>query len=379
MTMTKNLRVLVLNPCDDVSQVAMALAGKFEITLAGNLDEARQKIREITPFAVVFPYDMADEFGRQNHSDTLFIALISYSQPDLFRQWNYLDESHYLFPLEDIHDLSGLLHHLARQKRHGLKRFAKMVEHNRRLGTAIHRWTSFIGANVIAGLFWGSFVRLCFRWQVDGLEHLESAKKQGKSILIAANHPRETDAPLYAYRLLWPAIGPDNQPSLLAGGRIYAQNRFLRFFSYIYKFYLVDHGMGPLQSAVLKFINDMHKRPGLFIVYPEGPPRDEPHEELRSPKPGIGLIAYHSNAIVLPMVTEGVSRVFPKSFTWPRPFQSLRISIGPPVDLSKHLSLPGTRETIDDLTQHIFTEIVSLKNGLNTANESEPLGESNAV
>jgi 1-acyl-sn-glycerol-3-phosphate acyltransferase len=360
--------ILIVDSDREASTLARVVSQEFDVTVVRDLVEASSAIATTHPMAVILPFEQARELRKSDHGKTMIIALASYGQADLVGQWNQLDDSFCLFPIEDVEELPELLGYLHRRISRGSTNHRKVIAHNRRLGTRMHRAVSYAFAAVTLGGIWGSFVRLCFRWQVEGIEHLAEARRQGKSILLAVNHPRETDAPLYCYRLFWPAglVDFSCQPNLLVGGRIYARNRLVRIFSYIYKFYIVEHGMGPLQLAVLKFVDDIRRRPGMYIVYPEGPPPDDDNEDLRSPKPGIGFIAFHSDAIVLPMVTEGVSKVFPLSFTWPRPFKSLRIAIGAPVDVSEHRKRPGSRETIDDLTNHIFEKIVALKEGFAT-------------
>ena len=355
--------ILIVDPARANSPVARALAEDFDLRFAEDVFDAQRALGATEPFAVVVPLEQAHILRASNQGKVLIIALASYGQAGLADYWRQLDDLFYLFPSEDVADLPHLIHYLVRRIARGSTDHRKVTAHNRRLGTALHKAVSYLFAAILVGVLWGTFVRLCFRWRVEGLEHLQEARRQGKSVLLAVNHPRETDAPLYCYRLFWPSglVHLSAQPSLLAGGRVYAKNGFARFFSYIYKFYIVEHGMGPLQMAVLKFVDDIRRRPGLYIVYPEGPPPDDDNELLRSPKPGIGLIAHHSDAIVLPMVTEGVSKVFPRSFTWPRPFKPLRIRFGAPIDVSALRNTPGSRETIDALTGQIFDRLVALK------------------
>mgnify|MGYP005821954215 CR=1 FL=1 len=164
-----------------------------------------------------------------------------------------------------------------------------------------------------------ALMRLLFRVEVEGLEHLPA---EGPCVL-AANHASDLDPPVmgaalpldFMRRVYW---GGDAQR--LHGGPIRrALMRPLHVFP-------VDE---RTPAAALAMGTEALKRGNALIWFPES--WRSPDGEIQRFLPGIGRLLSETGAPVLPVWIDGTFAAMPRGRSLPRPAK-VRIRIGPPLD-----------------------------------------------
>ncbi|MET4701406.1 long-chain acyl-CoA synthetase [Constrictibacter sp. MBR-5] len=164
-----------------------------------------------------------------------------------------------------------------------------------------------------------ALMRLLFRVEVEGLEHLPA---EGPCVL-AANHASDLDPPVmgaalpldFMRRVYW---GGDAQR--LHGGPIRrALMRPLHVFP-------VDE---RTPAAALAMGTEALKRGNALIWFPES--WRSPDGEIQRFLPGIGRLLSETGAPVLPVWIDGTFAAMPRGRSLPRPTK-VRIRIGPPLD-----------------------------------------------
>ena len=104
---------------------------------------------------------------------------------------------------------------------------------------------------------------------------------------------------------------------------------------------------GKPDIAAIKDSLNVLKRGGVFFIFPEGTrSRDG---KLGNPEPGVGLIAFHSRASIVPVAISGTYKIFSK----------MNISIGSPIIPANY---SGKKTNPNDITNISIEIMKNIKN-----------------
>lgn len=245
------------------------------------------------------------------------------------------------------------------------KSFIRYMRGNQRLDTRIHR----LLARCLFLFSWGTalwaYARLVTRLKVVGLQHVLRALKSRRSVLLIGNHERELEVWVTVLPWLHPRLFLSRRftPRFLASAATYNRSFLGRLFSYLSNMYLIYPRLGLCQFGLLKFIDSMKTKQGISVVFPEGTPSEQ-SAAAKSNQPGLGYIAYHSDAVVIPMYSRGQTDVFPRNFSFPRPFKRVSVAFGEPVDIERFRAKSAQLNTFVEISDHIYGELTNLNGGL---------------
>lgn len=97
----------------------------------------------------------------------------------------------------------------------------------------------------------------------------------------------------------------------------------------------------------------------VIVIFPEG--RRSPDGRLLPGKAGVGKIIYDSRpAKVIPVFIEGSDRLLPRGRILPRIYQTIRITYGPPIDLSRFFSLENSQALSQQIVNQVMQAIGQL-------------------
>ena len=98
----------------------------------------------------------------------------------------------------------------------------------------------------------------------------------------------------------------------------------------------------------------------VIVIFPEG--KRSTDGRLQPGKAGVGKIVYDAKpAKVIPVLIEGSERLLPKGRILPRLFQTVSITYGPPLDLSRFLSSENSVELSQQIVAVIMRAIERLR------------------
>ncbi|HET6465344.1 MAG TPA: lysophospholipid acyltransferase family protein [Nitrospiria bacterium] len=98
----------------------------------------------------------------------------------------------------------------------------------------------------------------------------------------------------------------------------------------------------------------------VIVIFPEG--KRSMDGRLQPGKAGVGKIVYDAKpAKVIPVMIEGSDRLLPKGRILPRLFQTVSITYGPPLDLSRYLSAENSVESSQQIVDVIMRAIERLR------------------
>ena len=101
----------------------------------------------------------------------------------------------------------------------------------------------------------------------------------------------------------------------------------------------------------------------VIVIFPEG--KRSTDGRLQPGKAGVGKIVYGAKpAKVIPVLIEGSDRLLPKGRILPRLFQTVRITYGSPLDLSRFLSLENSVELSQQIVDAIMRAVERLRQNL---------------
>ncbi|WP_219460929.1 lysophospholipid acyltransferase family protein [Nonomuraea rhizosphaerae] len=190
--------------------------------------------------------------------------------------------------------------------------------------------------------------------------HGERIPRTG-GVIIAANHLSWTDPVLLSHFLYnngrWPII-------LAKAG--------------VFKAPVIGHAIKELRaipvhrgsSEAARSLHDAAERlrqGGAILFYPEGTCTRDPDLWPMVGKTGAARLALESGAQVIPVAHWGAHELLPYGEKRPRlfPRKTFRVSVGPPVDLSRYEGLPAhaevLREATDDIVMAITAQLAELR------------------
>jgi 1-acyl-sn-glycerol-3-phosphate acyltransferase len=193
----------------------------------------------------------------------------------------------------------------------------------------------------------GPFLRLLARPTVIGAEHIPSS---GAAIL-ASNHLSVIDSvylPLMVERPV--SFAAKSEYFTGTGLRDRVVGAYLRSTNQL----PTDRGGGQAAMAMLDAALSLLKAGQLFGIYPEG--TRSPDGRLYRGRTGVGFLALHSGAPVIPVAMVGTDHMLPPGRRIPRPGK-IEIRIGEPLEFAEFRDQPAgarqRRAVTDEVVQAI--------------------------
>ena len=219
--------------------------------------------------------------------------------------------------------------------------------------TLLPRWTRTFPLRAFRFIFFQAAVIPLFRGlltlRVNGLENLQNLKPP---VLFASNHQSDLDAPAvftalprrWRYRLA-PAMSQDYFRAWIEPRGTSFKERLSMMFQYflatgLFNAYPLPQRMAGVRRA-LKYTGELIDKGYCPLVFPEG--IRTPDGALHPFKTGIGLMATHLRATVVPIHLSGLFEIYPANASWPKR-GPVRVQIGAPLHLEEeHDELTATR------------------------------------
>ena len=189
----------------------------------------------------------------------------------------------------------------------------RILEYCRKKNTK-SAWMHLKGVSLIYRLvlfFTWVVCKLCYRLKIYGLEHFYP-----RGAILAANHTSFLDPPIVS--ISWPEV-----VHFLARGTLFRNKLFGKFISLL-NTHPVSGDVGNIQ--VMKMVVSLLEQGNKVVLFPEGT-RSETGE-LKSIKPGIGLLVARSKSAVIPVYIHGAYEVWGRKRKLPRPFGKISIVFG---------------------------------------------------
>ena len=196
----------------------------------------------------------------------------------------------------------------------------------------------------------GPFLRLVARATVIGAEHVPTT---GPAI-IASNHLSVIDS-IYLPLLLVRPVSFAAKSEYFTGTRL--RDRLVGAYLRSTNQLSTDRTGGRAAQAMLEAALT-HLRSGeLFGIYPEG--TRSPDGRLYRGRTGVGFLALHSGAPVIPVAMVGTDKVLPPGHRIPRPGR-IEIRIGEPLDFADFRGQPAGARQRRAVTDEVVSAIQKL-------------------
>ena len=178
-------------------------------------------------------------------------------------------------------------------------------------------------------------IKLLFRVKKIGEENVP---KEGACVLCA-NHISNWDP-------LTLVVYTKRKVRTMAKEELF-NSRFLRIIAWIFEVFSVKRGTGDIEAikTSLKILKDSD----ILAIYPEGTRKGM--EKGVKPKNGAVLIALKAGVPIVPVAMQG-------NF---KPFKKVRLIYGEPIYYNKEEIDTKNKDQIDELTNNLMKEIVSLR------------------
>jgi len=208
---------------------------------------------------------------------------------------------------------------------------------------AAARWSRFYAAMKIPAVV---LMRLMFRLESVGSENIP----ERGPVLIVANHSSVLDPPLVGG-----ASG--RQLTYLAKAELFEIPLFRTLIHALNARPIRREGADPSALRTARRVLD---EGGALLVFPEGTRGEE--GEIRSAKPGAGLLAVSSGAAVVPAYIRGSGRAWPRGRRLPRPAK-VTVTFGEPLRFEAG---PGAdrRALYETASREMMNAISRLRNGI---------------
>jgi CMP/dCMP kinase len=205
------------------------------------------------------------------------------------------------------------------------------------------RWRWFYAAMKIPAV---ALMRLMFRLESVGSENIP----ERGPVLIVANHSSVLDPPLVGG-----ASG--RQLTYLAKAELFEIPLFRTLIRALNARPIRREGADP---SALRTARRVLAEGGALLVFPEGTRGEE--GDIRSAKPGAGLLAVSSGAAVVPVYIRGSGRAWPKGRRLPRPAK-VTVTFGKP--LRFEAGRGGDRKALYEIaSREMMNAISRLRNGM---------------
>ncbi|MEU7001984.1 lysophospholipid acyltransferase family protein [Nonomuraea sp. NPDC046570] len=207
--------------------------------------------------------------------------------------------------------------------------------------------------------FWETFAVVIVRplsWLLvrKDWRHAERLPRSG-GVIIATNHLSWTDPVLISHFL----YNNGRWPIILAKAAVF---RVPLLGHAVRSLLAIPVERGSTEAARSLEISERRLRDGGAIMfYPEGTCTRDPELWPMVGKTGASRLALRSGATVIPVAHWGSQELLPYGEKRPRlfPRKTFKVSVGPPVDLSKYQGLPIAGEVLRDATADIMAAITA--------------------
>ena len=180
----------------------------------------------------------------------------------------------------------------------------------------------------------GPFLRALVRPTVVGAEHIPAA---GPAIM-ASNHLSVIDS-IYLPLMVDRPVSFAAKSEYFTGTRL--RDRVVGAYLRSTNQLSTDRAGGQAAMAMLEAALNHLNSGQLFGIYPEG--TRSPDGRLYRGRTGVGFLALHSGAPVIPVAMVGTDRILPPGHRIPRPGR-IEIRIGEPLDFAEFRGQPGRGE-----------------------------------
>ena len=196
----------------------------------------------------------------------------------------------------------------------------------------------------------GPWLRLLFRPQVEGVEHLPT---KGAAI-IASNHLSFSDS------IFMPLMVP-RRVTFLAKQEYFTGHGLKGFISRAFMSGAgqvpIDRSSGSAAKAALDTGKRILAEGNLLGIYPEG--TRSPDARLYRGKTGVARMALEAGVPVIPVAMIDTEKVQPIGKRIPR-IRRIGVRFGPPLDFSRYEGLAGDRFVERSMTDEIMYELMEL-------------------
>ena len=204
--------------------------------------------------------------------------------------------------------------------------------------------------NLLKYVFLGPWLRLIFRPQVEGREHVPAT---GPAI-IASNHLSFSDS-------IFMPLMVKRRVTFVAKSE-YFTGKGLK--GWLTKMFFVGTGTIPVdrsggraaQAAIETGLRVLREG-NVFGIYPEG--TRSPDGRLYRGKTGVARLALESGAPVIPVVMLNADEIQPPGKILPK-IKQVRIRFGAPLDFSRYRGMAGDRFIERAVTDEIMYELMEL-------------------
>ena len=190
------------------------------------------------------------------------------------------------------------------------------------------------------------FLRLLYRVRVEGREHIPP---RGSAIL-ASNHISFCDS------FFLPLVVP-RRVTYVAKAE-YFDNWKVAWFFKANGHIPLRRGEGADWKRALDAAAEVLGAGGLFGIYPEGTRSTD--GRLYRGHTGVAMLAVRTGAPVVPIGFAGTDKAQPVGAKMMRPFKTVTIRIGPPIDFGAATDEPQGQRVLRAMTDRVMKEIQSL-------------------
>src|SRR5688572_19689874 len=190
------------------------------------------------------------------------------------------------------------------------------------------------------------YLRLFFRIRVEGRENIP---ERGAAIL-ASNHISFCDS------FFLPLVVP-RRVRYVAKAE-YFDNWKVAWFFKANGHIPIRRGEGADWKRAMESAAEVLDAGGLFGIYPEGTRSKD--GRLHRGHTGVAMLAARTGAPVVPIGLVGTDKAQPVGAKMMRPFKTVTIRIGPPIDFSAQAGQPQGQRMLRAMTDTVMTEIQRL-------------------
>lgn len=185
-----------------------------------------------------------------------------------------------------------------------------------------------------------------WRWEVEGLDNLPA---EGGAI-IAPNHLSVFDHFAVAASL--------PRRITYVGKAEYMDSWKTRYAFPALGMIPIDRGGGTAAERALDKAAELLDAGELFGIYPEG--TRSRTGDLHKGHTGAARLALRTGSPIIPVGLQGTLEVQPPDASLPRPFRTLRVRVGRPVDVTRYVDRPDDRMVLRQITDEVMFEIREL-------------------
>ncbi len=192
----------------------------------------------------------------------------------------------------------------------------------------------------------GPIFGLLWRTEVTGLEHVPSS---GPAVLCA-NHLAAIDS------FFVPSVL--DRPVMYVGKSEYLDDWKTSWLFPALGMIPIDRRGGEHAKAALDVARGVLDRGGLFAIYPEG--TRSRTGRLHKGHTGAARLAVETGAPIIPIGLVGTPAVQPIEATLPRPFKTVQVRFGRPIDVDRYRARVGDHALYRELIDEVMFEIQGL-------------------